>query len=458
MQSLRKSGLASVGLTILLMPFVACVAPSHAAESFTLDQALALAYESNPRLEAERASVRATDEEVAKALGGWRPQIGVSGSYGWTQNDLNTVALPIPNGHPRDVTVTLTQPLFTGTTIPQTRQANAQVRAARAQLTSVEQAVLQSAAQAYFNVVGDETALNFRRDNVQLLTDQLSMTQQRVNIGDVTVTDLQLVQARLSAAMADVSFSEAKLAASRAEFARAIGRPAESLEMAPRVPMQPEAIEQAVARAIENNPDLNAAREQQRVAEAAVDVAIGQLLPSLSVQGQYRVSRDEVGLGVANSSTAVLAQLRVPIYQGGVEYAGIRQAKQTRSKATFLVGDVERQVRQALDTAWQAQLAARSAMVSHEQQVNSAQMAYEGFAEGVRAGERSTYDLLNSAQELLSARVSLAEARRQYYIATYQLLTAIGGLTARSLNLSVKLYDPQIHYDNDARRWIGFGE
>jgi outer membrane protein len=260
MPSLRVSCFATVSLAILLMLYVAKVPGAFAAETFTLEQALALAYESNPRLEAERAQVRATDEEVAKALGGWRPNIGVSGSYGWTQNDLNTVALPIPNGHPRDVTVTVTQPLFTGTTIPQTRQANAQVRAARAQLTSIEQSVLQSAAQAYFNVVGDETALNYRRDNVQLLTDQLSMTQQRVNIGDVTVTDLQLVQARLSAAMADVSFSEAKLAASRAEFARAIGRPPESLEMTPRVPMQPEAIEQAVARALENNPDLNAAR------------------------------------------------------------------------------------------------------------------------------------------------------------------------------------------------------
>jgi len=458
MLSLRKHRLVALKLTIALMPFVACVAPSHAAESFTLEQALALAYESNPRLEAERAAVRATDEEAAKATGGWRPQIGVSGSYGWTQNDINTVALPIPNGHPRDVTVTVTQPLFTGTTIPQTRQANAQVRAARQQLTSVEQLVLLSAATAYFNVVGDETALNFRRENVTLLSDQLNMTQQRINIGDITVTDLQLVQSRLAAAQADVSFTEAKLAGSRAEFARAVGRPAESLQMMPQVPPQPAGIDMAVTRAVQNNPDLNAARENQRVAEAAVDVAVGQLLPSLSVQGQYRISRDEIGLGVANNSTAVLAQLRLPIYQGGVEYAGVRQAKENRSKASFQVGDVERQVRQSLETAWQAQIGARTAMVSHEQQVQAAQMAYEGFAEGIRAGERSTYDLLNSAQELLSARVSLAEARRQYYIATFQLLVATGDLTARALNLQVKLYDPQIHYDNDAHRWIGLGD
>src|SRR6185503_2360550 len=257
MSSVRKNALAGVVLTIALMPFVACVAPSHAAESFTLEQALALAYETNPRLEAERATVRATDEEVAKALGGWRPQIGVSGSYGWTQNDLNTVALPIPNGHPRDLTVTVTQPLFTGQTIPQTRQANAQVRAARQQLTSVEQLVLLSAAQAYFNVLADQLALGYRRDNVMLLNDQLTMTQQRINIGDITVTDLQLVQSRLAAAMADVSFGEAKLEGSRADFLRAIGRPAESLEMMPRTPPQPEALEAALQRAVADNPDLN---------------------------------------------------------------------------------------------------------------------------------------------------------------------------------------------------------
>ena len=126
------------------------------------------------------------------------------------------------------MTVTLTQPLFTGQTIPLTRQANAQVRAGRFQLTSVEQLVLRDAARAYFSVIADEAVLNFRRENVMLLSGQLDMTQQRVNIGDITITDLQLVQARLAAANAEVQTAEARLAASRAEFLRAIGRPAES--------------------------------------------------------------------------------------------------------------------------------------------------------------------------------------------------------------------------------------
>jgi TolC family type I secretion outer membrane protein len=366
-----------------LMPFAADGAQ---AETFTLQEALALAYETNPRLEAERAQLRATDEEVAKALSGWRPNLGVSGSYGWTSNEINTFALPIPEGHPRDMTVTVTQPLFTGQTIPATRQANAQVRAGRFQLTSVEQSVLLAAARAYFSVIADEAVLNFRRDNVMLLSGQLDMTQQRVNIGDITVTDLQLVQARLAAANAEVQTAEARLASSRAEFERAIGRPAETLDMMPPLPPVPEGPMQATTLAVENNPDLNTAREQARVADAAVSVATGALLPSLSVQGQYSKSHDQAGIGVEVESTSVVAQLRVPIYQGGVEYAGVRQAKQNRSKATFTITDVERQVRQNVDAAWQATMSARAAMALYEQQVQAAQLAHDGFAEGVRAG------------------------------------------------------------------------
>ena len=457
MPALRNSLLKSVTISMVVIPFFA--GSAEAQQTFTLQEALAMAYETNPRLEAERAQLRATDEDVAKALSGFRPQLGVSGTYGWTSNEINTLALPIPDGHPRDVTVTVTQPLFTGQTIPQTRQANAQVRAGRFQLTSVEQLVLLSAARAYINVVSDLAALGYRRENVTLLQGQLSMTQQRVNVGDITVTDLQLVQARLASATADVAFAEAKLAASRAEFERAIGRPAESLEMTPGVPpMMPQGQQQATAMAIENNPDLNNARETSRVADAAVDVATGALLPSLSVQGQYRKSRDQIGVGVEVESSSVMAMLRVPIFQGGIEYAGVRQAKQNRSRSIFNITDVERQVRQSVDSAYQAQVAARSALGFYEQQVRAAEMAYEGFAEGVRAGERSTYDMLNSAQELLSARVSLAEARRQFYSATFELMTATGTLTARALNLPVTHYDPNDYYNRNSGRWFGLGQ
>src|SRR5690348_12243366 len=216
--------------TVVCASFVTAssLAGSANAAEFTLEEALAAAYATNPRLEAQRAQLRATDEDVAKAVSGYRPDVGVSGNYGFEKNSIGNVLLPVPNGHPRDVTVTITQPVFNAHSLLQIRLANATVRAGRSQLTAVEEAVLLEAATAYFDVVQDEAGLEFKRQNVQLLQDQLSAVRTRFMAGDLTDTDVQQVTARLAGAMADVSSAEARLSASRAAFERNIGRPAET--------------------------------------------------------------------------------------------------------------------------------------------------------------------------------------------------------------------------------------
>ncbi len=450
---LRKNSVLTAGLVALL----ASVSTAH-AETMTLQQALGLAYQSNPQLQAQRAATRAADEEVTKADGGWRPNLSVTGTYGDTQNESGSTSLAIPAGHPRDVSVTLTQPVFNGRTFPQIRQANAAVRASRAQLTSVEQSVLLAAAKSYFDVMTNEAVVSDRRDNVALLESQLSMTEERAAVGDITRTDLDLVRARLNAARADVAFAESELFASRAAFMRVIGRPAETLESAPRVADLPSSRDAAQGRALAMNPELNAAREQQRALDYAVDTAFGGLLPSLTLQGQYQITEDRVARGASVNSTAVFAQLRIPIYQGGGEYALVRQAKENRNRAAANVHDVERQVSATFDAAWESVVAAQSAISLYDQQVQAAQSAYEGFLEGVKAGERSTFDLLNAAQEVVSARIALAGARKRYYENRFSLLATMGELTANALRLPVTLYDPQANYDRNAGRWIGFGE
>jgi outer membrane protein len=435
-----------------------CWATAAEAEIFTLTEALSTAYETNPRLEEARASLRATDEDVASALSGWHPWIGVSGTYGYTNDDVGNPLYNQPNGHPRDVTVTITQPIFNGSTIPRTRQAKAAVAAGRETLSSVEQSVLFAAAKAYFDVTANEAQLGYRRDNQKLLSDQFEQTQERVKIQDLTVTDLELVRARLNSANASVTVAESDLATSRATFVQVIGRPAEMLEASPRIPPLPATEDEALDSALKTNPDLAAAREQAQVADAEVDAAIGALYPRFSVQGQYRKSADEVAQGIKDQSTAVIAQLNIPLFQQGSEYAAVRKAKELRNRATLAITDADRQVRQNVDGAWQAQMATHDAIVFLQQQVTAARAAYDGFAEQVRAGEATTFDLVNAAQDLVNARVALADAQRRYYTSVYQLLVATGALTARSLNLPVKYYDPQSHYESDAARWIGLGD
>ena len=435
------------------------VVPASAAEMITLDNALALAYQNHPRLEAERAALRATDEDVARALAGWRPNAQVSSGYGWQDNNITPrVALPIPQGNPRDVTVTVTQPLFNGRALPDTRLAKASVRAGRAQLTSVEQRVLYDAVTAYMDVVTDEAATDIRRQNIALLDEQRRATEQRLMAGDLTRTDLNQVQARLAAAKADLSLSLAKLAASRSAFLRAIGRPAEALDAAPRLPELPPSEEAALDLARRNNPELISAREDAEVADASVGVADSQFLPYLALQGQYRKAQDFLSTGIQSESMSVMAQLRVPLYQGGVEYAGVRKAQELRSRAALLITATEREMRETLHSSWEQMMAVRSSIALYENQIKANEDAYRGVQEQARVGERTVIEVLNAAQELLTSRLSLAMTRRDLYLATFRLQQSVGELTASALNLPVKTYDPQQHYNDHATGWLSFGQ
>jgi TolC family type I secretion outer membrane protein len=425
-----------------------------------LDQALAAAYETNTQLQAQRAALRATDEDVATAISGWRPTVTATASYGYTRDRTQPPEFGVvaPNGHPRDAGITLTQPVINGMTIPQTEQAKAGVEAGRAQLTSVEQSTLLNAARAYFDVLSAEAQLNYKRHNVSRLNDQVQMTQRRVAIRDLARSDLDIVQARLSSASADVATAEGNLATAQAAFLRVVGRPAETLETAPKLPALPATEQDAMAVALANNPDLAGTKYLVKQADAAVDVAYGALAPSISVQLGYKKSADELGPGIRDDSLSAIAQLRVPLYQSGTEYAQIRRSVELRSKAVLQAADQERSLRQTLDAAWQTLAATRNAVSLDRQQIQSAQSAYDGILVGLRAGERTTFDVLNTEQDLDTAQVALVEAERQYNETTFQLLAATGGLTARALQLPVAYYDPKAHYDHDVHSWVGTGK
>ncbi|HEX5280088.1 MAG TPA: TolC family outer membrane protein [Micropepsaceae bacterium] len=423
---------------------------SARAAEFSLEEALGMAYQTNPKLQAQRAQLRATDEDVAKAFAGYLPQLSASGSYGFEQNSVGNVLLPVPSGHPRDVTVTLTQPVFDVRALNQIRLANASVRAGRAQLTSVEQSALLDAAQAYFDVVADQAAVGFRVQNADLLRQLLDAIRTRFAAGDVTTTDVEQVNARLAGANAEVAAARSRLDASRAAFERAVGRPAETLQPEPSLGDAVQSEEMALSLAEERNPDVVAAREQEQVATLSISEADAARLPTLSIQGQYLRSKDEVAKGINEEALAVIAHLSVPLYQGGSEYAEIRRAQELRSQAMSLIESAMRDADQNVRSAWSGAMAARDAMAYYDQQRRSNQAVYSGLEEQARAGERTVTDVLNAAQDLVTSQINFANARRELYVDTFKLNAAIGRLTAVALNLPVKIYDPELHYDQDA--------
>ncbi|HXI99688.1 MAG TPA: TolC family outer membrane protein [Micropepsaceae bacterium] len=434
------------------------------AEALSLKEALATAYATNPQIEAARANLRATDEEVAKANAGWRPSLSVNGTEGYQDITTDQPAHSNVDRNELTGTATLTEPLFRGgRTVAEIRHAKALVRAAQAQLTNAEQTVLLDAVTAYMDVVRDTGTLEYRRSNVQVLQDQLNASNTQLAAGAITQTDVQQTEARLAVARAGLSVAEGQLATSRARFERAIGRPAEMLETTPSLPSLPGTLEEAVNRAVINAPALIAAQENSRAADYAVDAATSSLLPQVSLQLQYQYAKNStilgqlVNPGVTQRAASAFVQVTVPLYQGGAEYAGVRQAKEQRSQSLANIADVDRQVRESTQTAWGTFNAAQASIASNEMAVVANQGAVMGVIQEQRAGERSILDILNAQQELLSGQIGLVNAQHDATVAAYQLLAASGQLTARAMALDVKLYDPQNHYNSDASAWIGLG-
>jgi len=435
------------------------------AETFSLNDALGVAYETNPQLDAERAALRATDEGVAEANAGWRPSVNAGGSYGTERIEVGGVPGSF-NDHPLQGQVTINQPIFRGgRTFAEVSRAKALDRAGRAQLTGAEQQVLLAAVTAYMNVVRDQAIVDLNQHNVDVLQKQLDATQKQFEVGELTRTDVAQSQARLSGAQAELVTAKGQLAISRATFLQVIGRAPETLDESTPLPALPGSEDDAVNLALKQNPSLIAAQEDEHAADYGVDASVGALLPQLSVQGQYQYSRDSFSTGFGSPSgagtirdTAILGELTVPIYQGGADEAGVRQAKQLHSQAQLDAVNAERQTREGVSAAWEAFQSAQSAIASNQASVKANQLAFEGVSKEQQVGSRTILDVLNAEQELLNSQVAVVGSERDAEVAAYQLLAATGGLTAKNLGLKVTLYDPAEYYDDNAGRWFGFGD
>ena len=461
-------GFAFVALTFLLAtaPALAAdkpAAPPQKAPGFSLQEALGVAYETNPQLGAAQAGLRATDETVAQANANWRPTISATGTYGFEK--FNYSGSPGWFGtHPLNAQLGLSQSIFRGgRTYAEIGKAKAMVRGARAQLLAAEQTVLLGAATAYMDVVRDNAILKLRQQNVEVLRRQRDMTALEFKAGSLTRTDVAQSEARLATAQSGLVAAEGQLAISRSNFLQAIGRPAETLEDLPALPgVIPGNEDDALGLALKQNPAMVSAQENERAASYAVDDAVGALLPEVSVQGGYSYSQQSysstIGAGSVVHGLGVLAQINVPLYQGGAEEATIRQAKELHAQAKLNVNATDLQVRNAVSAAWNTFQAAEASIASNQATEKADEIAFMGVRKEQQVGGRTILDVLNAQQELLNAQVAVVTSQRDATVAAFQVLAAAGTLTAKSLGLKVKLYDPLAHYESDAARWIGFGD
>ncbi|MCF4125068.1 TolC family outer membrane protein [Methylobacterium sp. SyP6R] len=435
------------------------------AAAETLDSALARAYAGNPTLNAQRAGQRANDENVPRALAGYRPTVSAQASVGVSNvsGRLGVARGELGGGDasqtliPGSAGVSVTQTLFNGfRTDNQTRQAESQVLGGRETLRNTEMTTLFSAAQAYMNVLADTATLELNRNNVEVLEEQLRQTRDRFNVGEVTRTDVAQAEARLAGARAQVSLAEANLRTSIATYRQVIG--VEPRQLAPGRPIDrfvPGTLTAAVEIGLMEHPAILSALHSVDAAEAQVKIAESSLYPTVSLSGNAAQVFDQQIANTRYFQGSIVGQLTVPLYQGGAEYAQIRQAKEQVGQARLQAELTRDQVRAGIVTAWGALEAAKARVIASQAQVQANEVALNGVREEARVGQRTTLDVLNAQQELLSARVSLIAAQRDRVVGSYQVVQTVGRLTTRFIAVPVAQYSAKQHYDQVKDLWYG---
>jgi len=440
---------------VAITAVLAAVLVGGPARAETLLEALSAAYKFNPRLDAARATLRATDEEVPRALAGYKPS--VTGSADTSFRHITTNPGTSLNGdtNPRGYQIGMVQPLFRGfRTVNAVNAAEATVRAGRETLRLAEESVLLEAVTAYGDVVRDTAIVRLRENNVTVLTRDLRATQDRFNVGEVTRTDVAQAQARRAAAVAALDLARANLKTSRATFERVIGHPPSHLVDAHESPLVAKTLPENVEISLRESPNVVGALYREQAARYTIDLVRGELLPTAQLEANYAKRFDDLAGLDSVETGSITGRLTVPFYTGGEVQARVRQAKQTHIQRLQEIEQARTETQANVVTAWAQLQAAKAAVESDQTAVDANRIALAGVREEERVGQRTLLDVLNAEQELLNAEVNLVTDQRNVVVASFTVLSTIGRLDAQELNLASLVYDPDAHYHDVRSKWF----
>jgi len=393
------------------------------------------AHANNPNLEDARLAVRAAQEGRAQAIAAYLPSLGISGSVGTQTVESDTTGIFGPSTteadlEPTNATAQLTQQVFTGfRRSGQWRLAQANITGAREGLRSREQDVLLATVDAYVGVMRDTEIVRLREEHVQGLTRLLSGTRRRLDVGEVSRTDVAQAQTRLAGARAAHARSRADLETSEARYVAIVGRAPEALVPVAALPQTPHSLEEAVRQADNSHPDLGQAQSQEQAARAQVTIERAALLPQVSLVGRADESRDFSSTESRRESSSAVAQFSMPLFEGGYAWSRTRQSRINVNRAEARTEAQRREIIANVTSAWSNLTASREILIAANEQVETSAIAVEGAERERGFGIRSTLDVLDAEEEARNALIGRARANSDAVIASYALLAATGALT-----------------------------
>ena len=418
----------------LILVFSLCINSSWASELF---DSLNSAYLNNPKLNAERASMRAAREEKFKSVSEFLPNVTISGYVSDQQN--TKTGSSDSNFQPSEQSVTVEQKIFQGGSgVANFIKKKHGQDLGEFKLKKVEQEILLEAAKAHTQLLLNKKKVNIYLINFDLLERQVETDQNRLETGEISLTDLAQSESFLAGASADLITAQNDLVTSKTNFEKIIGKkPKENIKEVKEISFNlPESLSAAYNISRSENPDLQISSLEYEQAKLDVVIAGSDLSPSATLK--YKIAeQDDLSATVKDrTQETITATATWPLFAGGSNLFSLRKAQELRNQKELLYEDKKNEIETKVVNAWSSLQSLKSVLDSIRLQVKAAEIASEGITSEYESGNsRTTLDVIQSRKILLDSRINLASAERNFLISQFNVLSAVGRLTAKQLDL-----------------------
>jgi outer membrane protein len=435
--------------------FIITIAFAHNASATQLQEALALAYQSNPQIKSAIQELQAVDEEMPAAIAGVMPSVSANLDRGKRTTDFSPFQKI--DGVTDSKTLEVTQPLFSGgRTYASIKKADNEIMAARHRLKNAEQQVLLSAIEAYMGIVLNEEFYRLAQNKKSVMEQHLEAANSRFEMGEVTQTDVAQAKASLAKADSELISASRTLESAHAEYKKVIGQPPTDVKMPDSAPEVSTNLDEIVNKALENNPVIQSAKYTSDSANNAIAIEKSSLLPHVNAYANRQKLDGSTFSTTDSDSKTIGVRVSIPLYQSGAEYAQVRRAQKIAGKSAYDLTTAQNDIRDATVKAYENFMAAKELTQSNILVVDAFNIALDDTQQESLSGNRTTLDVLDAEQALFEAKASLIRAQHDEIVTSYTLLAYSGSLTAKDLALPVEIYKPEENYNRVKFKLVGF--
>ena len=401
------------------------------------------ALKNNPKINAERENLKAVKENQNISRSEFLPSLTISGSQTSTETTEIIDQSGTRSGDTKRNTetkkISVDQKLFQGFQgYNNLKKSILEFEKAKNEYKQVEQDTILKSVSSYYDLIFKNKRKNFNLANVDLFERQVESDRSRLQKGEISLTDLAQSESSLAGAQAAFIKADSEYISAIAEFERInrISAPKDLNDNYDVSFLMPQSLKEALELSNSNNPSLAIARINLAISEKELNVEKARLSPSATLNYSITENKDLNATVDEDEQETVKATVTWPIIQGGKNFSSIKKFKHKKEKNILLLEDKENEVKTQTATYWSFFQSAESVLASTAAQLKAAEIANEGITLEYDSGStRTTLEVIQSRSLLLEARISNAEAKKDFIISKMRLLSQVGGLDLQAFKI-----------------------